>query len=514
MRRKKDNFKFIYFIFLTLLVIVAIAAILYVRSLLNQYEEAQPDKRVAEAVEILKSDAESGTLASKYQIGEITPGKFEAGFDVLERYKSLICSDELTFAPKAGVLAEDTMTYLVKNGGFTLAEVGLAATSELKTKLAVFSYRDWEVTYVKPLLEPTDYILSVPSYFTVKVNGTTLTEADGTAVSDGIDYKLGGIYLKPDLVITDPDGNVAEYKVKDNKIIPVFFNYSLTLPSTLKVELNGEDHPGLPLADDGRISHDIRVLTEPKVVIRDLYGNEVEYKGENDIPLTYVRITATSDHKVKVDGADVPAEAVSETVNQDFTYLTDYVEGLPALKEYDVAVLKKDTDVSVTDKNGSPVKIDVASHRADLSAVSTGSGTIPTDVSSLVNPLDILEKWSLFMSNDLPFYEVAQYMIPSSYQYEVGTKYANGIDITFTSIHTLATPPFSNEKVGNFTWITDKCFSVDVSFEKTMLLSDGQTLVDAMNERMYFAMYDDTEDWTDNPTWKLVSMKEIVTDAE
>ena len=86
----------------------------------------------------------------------------------------------------------------------------------------------------------------------------------------------------------------------------------------------------------------------------------------------------------------------------------------------------------------------------------------------------------------------------------MATKYANGIDITFTSIHTLDNPPFTNESVGNFIRISENCFSVDISFDKNMVLSDGNCITDSMNDRFYFVKY------AESGTWKLVCMKEIV----
>ena len=66
----------------------------------------------------------------------------------------------------------------------------------------------------------------------------------------------------------------------------------------------------------------------------------------------------------------------------------------------------------------------------------------------------------------------------------------------------------------NFCWITDSCFSVDISFVKHMRLWYGTPVDDPMNDRFYFVWYDDTADGADNPAWKLVSMKEILDDAD
>jgi co-chaperonin GroES (HSP10) len=47
-----------------------------------------------------------------------------------------------------------------------------------------------------------------------------------------------------------------------------------------------------------------------------------------------------------------------------------------------------------------------------------------------------------------------------------------------------------------------------------MVLRTGVSVDDSMNDRFYFAKYDDTNDKVDNPTWKIVSMKEIVNNGE
>ena len=114
------------------------------------------------------------------------------------------------------------------------------------------------------------------------------------------------------------------------------------------------------------------------------------------------------------------------------------------------------------------------------------------------------------MSNDVKFANISHYFLKGSYQYNMASRYAHSIDITFTSRHVLLDPAFTEEKVENFIWITEDCFSVDIGFIKHMRLSNGDLIDDTMNDRFYFVRYDDTNDGKDNPAWKLVSMKENV----
>lgn len=114
------------------------------------------------------------------------------------------------------------------------------------------------------------------------------------------------------------------------------------------------------------------------------------------------------------------------------------------------------------------------------------------------------------MTEDAAFSQLEPYLIEDSYQYQVVLQYATGVDRTFTSKHTLANPAFTEETVTNYVQIADNCFSVDISFVKHMILSYGARVDDPMNDRFYFVKYDDTDDGTDNPTWRIASMKEIV----
>jgi hypothetical protein len=131
--------------------------------------------------------------------------------------------------------------------------------------------------------------------------------------------------------------------------------------------------------------------------------------------------------------------------------------------------------------------------------------------------LDNIRYYCLVMSEDYirnHFDDIKSYIVKDSYQYQVTKKYANSVDRRFFSSHTLLDPTFTDEKVSNFTWITENCFCVDISFVKHMALKSGRKVDDAMNDRFYFVKWDDSEDEIDNPTWKIVSMKEIVGNAE
>ena len=512
-KKKESTFKYGFFVYVFALVFLALAAIVYVKTLLNEYESSQPERIVEAEIEKMVSSAEEGTVWSKYDFPKIEYSEFDKNTDLPDTYAELLSKGDVTYSLKQGVHAEDGLVYNVIGDGTTLAEIALRAVGEPTTKLAVFTIQKWELISVDITADAVDYKIDAPQDFTVKVNGIILdesyvAEAKGTSIR----YEVHGIHGTPDIEITDHLGNVAEYKTSGSLIRTVFYDYSLTLPATLEVIVNGENIEG-EATDDGGIRYDIRMLQKPSVVIRDLYGNTVDYTGGNKLPLTYITVYATESHSITVDGSAVPSEAVTVSDNPDYEHFTEYVPGLPRLTTYDIAVLRDNADISITDQNGR-VEYDKELHVLDLTVV-LSDAPVPESVSAEVNVLKVAEDWSRLMSKDLAgaaygFYNYAPNLIEGSYLYEVARKWVNSIDITFTSTHTLMNPPFSNETVRNFTWLTDNCFSVDISFDKNMLLSSGMQVTDSMNSRFHFVKYDSTNDWVDNPTWKLVNIKEIV----
>jgi len=510
MKKIKLSFKKVYLIYLSVLVVAMIASLTYVNVLLHQYEDLRPERRVEQAMEMLVEDAANGNFFAKYALPEIQEGKFEEKIDVEKEYLALYVLENMSFSLKNGTHEEDELIYVVENAGTTLAEVKLKATGPGETKLAVLNVREWQIEEIKPALEPVDYTISVPLDFRVCVNDVVLTAEDGE-VSDGkkITYTVSGVYLKPDWDITDQNGKEVSYTVDKNKVLAEFCDYTLTLPETLTVQVNGSAIRG-EAQGNHRVCYTIRMPEKPEVVISDYYGNSISYEGETEIPLTYMTILADSRYSVTVEGENIVKEAVFISPDKEYEQLSGYVENLPQVSEIDVAILKKDAEILIVDESGNPVSYEPGDVLYDFTDRKNMLEAVPGEVSAEVDILEIAQAWSLFMSNDMPFAELEKYLIADSYQYKVAKEYATGVDITFTSAHTLANPAFTEASVTNFVWITDNCFSVDVSFVKHMIVGKGKRVDDPMNDRFYFVKYDDTEDGIDNSTWKIASMKEIV----
>ena len=506
------SFKRGYLIYLGVLGIFAAAALIYVLVLLRQYEKSQPEQQVWKAVDELSAQAADGSFSSLYELPEAEPGAFEEGRDIRKEYLALYSRrDDMTLTKSGSSIKGDTLEYQVECGGVVIAKVGLKAEGSPVTKLAVFSMQDWAVDYVRPEMKARDYTLTVPETFTVTLNGTPL---EGKPEKDRLrTYTASGLYLPPDFSITDGTGDSADYSIRNGRVLAEYYDYNLTLPSSLTVQVNGETWKGKSEGED-KVRYEITVLEQPSVIISDYYGNTVEYDGEDKLPLTDCFITADQRYTVEVDGAPVPKQAVTRTENPDYRHFAEYAENLPQVCTYSVAVLKEDAEITVADGQGKPVKLEKGSGPYKFLNHGDVLDEVPREVSSQIDVLKVAQDWSLFMSNDMAFSRIKSYLIPSSYQYEAARKYASGADITYTSEHTLANPAFTGNKVGNFCRITDNCFSVDISFVKHMRLPSGTPVDDPMNDRFYFVKYDDPSDSEKEAVWKLVGMEEIIDDRK
>lgn len=521
-RRKKSSFRFVFFIYLCFLVVLMAAALIYVNATLREYENEHPNRHVETAVENMRREAADGTLWNTDGVPDMVTGRFEADLDAKAEFTRLI-NGELKYTTQKWT-SETECVIGVKSGDTIIAEVLLRATSPIKQKLAIITMQEFELVSYKPVAHT--YTITLPSSVkigmdvSISVNGVALTEADAEAdpITKNNKFTLENIYFTPDIKITDAFGNSANYRMPDTVNGEIEFDsciYTLTLPESLSVTVDGVKIMGETL-DDGRVLYNVRLVKKADVKITDLFGNSVDYNGASSIPLTYSTIMANEGYTVKVDGKDVPSEAISVSVNPEFDIFADYVPDLPQSPIYNIVYLKDNAEITVTDNSGNSVELDPGEKIHDLTGLLATDtlAEVPYEVSSEVNVLKIAENWSLFMSSDLDFSVLAKDLIKSSSQYEVANKYNSSVDKQFTSIHTLLDPAFTEESVKNFRWIADNCFSVDIRFVKHMKLDSGNVIDDEMNERFYFVKYDDTNDYVNNPKWKLVGMKGGVDNAE
>lgn len=512
--KKKLTFKMAYLIYVSVLVLLVALAALYVSRLLQKYEDTMPEQYVKNAYEEMVLETKEGSLWQKYFLPEFETGEYEAFLDVEKTYEEIVTTCEAEFVQESGDYPEDELYYKVVCDGAKVAEAKLKAKGPAVTKLAILSYREWEVEYLKPVIEKCDYTLLVPEEFSVKANGIVLNPEDGKKDGKGeVKYTIEGVYFAPLFEIKDGSLREVSYTISDNRVEAEYYYYKLNLPDTILVTLNGKEISAVS-TENHMSYYEVKELVKPEVVLTDLYGNSYTYEGGKRIPLTHKAIMAENGYQVTVKGNTAPDTAVFAMENPEYEALKEYVTDLPELTFYNIAVLEDNVSVAVIDAQGEETLLDDGKTDYSFTAQDKYLETVPEEVSAEVDVLSLAQKWSLFMSADLTFKEMSQYLIKDSYQYDVAVKYATGVDIKFISGHGLAAVPFTEETVSNFVWISDNCFSVDIGFIKHMVLTVGSRVDDPMNDRFYFVKYDDTDDGVSNPTWKIASMKEIIKDAE
>lgn len=288
--------------------------------------------------------------------------------------------------------------------------------------------------------------------------------------------------------------------------VPAEYSYKLTLPASMTVIKNGEAVTGTA-GPGGRVVYEFSdYLNKPDVVVRDSIGNEVSYDGKTKLSVTEYVVQIPSNYVIcSGDGsASVPVTTAECTDINDYKYVSQYTE-MPKNATYRLGIIGDNSTFIIKDNLGGNVDYSLDGHTLKIEGQASSS-EIPADVYSVDDVLSHARKWSLFMTADLGganhgYAQVEEFLLPDSYLEDVAYKWATGVDITFTSVHRLDNPPFSEESVSNYIKYNTECFSVDVKLTKVMHLNSGDDVTDTMNCRFYYIYRDG---------WYVADIQEII----
>jgi hypothetical protein len=244
--------------------------------------------------------------------------------------------------------------------------------------------------------------------------------------------------------------------------------------------------------------------TNPQVILGILTIMDWEVKSAdlmNTGNTTDYIINAPAGYTVTVNGVTVGSEYLTgNNANLKlFANAADYVT-IPQMVEYKIPALNAEPVVKVTDESGTEHGCTLSG--TTFTAAFGTQGEMPDDIKE--EALNIAQTWSLFMTADLGgakygLDKVRQYLIPDSFYDGLAKGWAGGIDITFTSAHTLKNPAFENVEIGDYIRYTDDCFSCHIKFDKPMHLTrTGEDIVDSTSSTYLFVKY--------NGQWCLVDM--------
>lgn len=292
------------------------------------------------------------------------------------------------------------------------------------------------------------------------------------------------------------------------------YSEEFSLPLSASAYLNGERAEG-ELSEDGKtVSYRLCSLNKPDIVITDVLGNSVPYSNEGKYSFKQYKLTVPTNFTVMGKEALLPTSE-ERTAIEELNHLYADFPDTPLLCSYDLIVMEnKDYPLTVLDNYGQRVDISEMGDVITITELSSKDG-MPEEVKNPPDPLEFAKRWSLFMTKDLEgkingFYTMAQYLFKDSELYNRAWEWATGMDITFTSIHTLAYPPFTREEIKNFIHYTDKCFSCEILLEKPLYLKTGRTVIDTIYSKFYFGYLDDTDNGIDDPHWGIIDAVSIL----
>lgn len=518
---KLSRFEKAYFIFISVCIALSVIFLVYVGIVVSDYDKAQPERTVEKQLHLLGNMAEDGTLAEELDFRAACVNRFEEN-DVdalLTSYTRKLTSGKLTYEYRAAESNDLTKVYSVLADGKLVGRLTLSGENA-RTSLFFFTMADWTVEEFVPYPVETVYNLEIycPEEVNVSVNGVQPTGEELAGGTEVPVYKLDGLLSEPQIVFTRADGTELHYITDGNTVKPAVYEYSFILPEDISVSLDGAPLSGKAEADG--LLYTIRDMTKPDVLFIDKCGDVIRYDGSVPAEELYTHhsLAVPQDFSVKVNGVsadDIASPQNSAHPDADALFAQSGVR-LPDMKTYEFVLISGDSEAEITDNAGN-----VTTHSLSEGSVwlnGSGVSEIPSDIAEEIDVMEAAKCWSKFMTDDLGGYwhgldEVRKYLLATSAYYDYAAEWATGIDITFTSVHTLDS--FENERISDVTVYSDNCFSCHIYFEKNMTLyRDGNHAgerTDIFNSIVYFVYADDTPDnGVDDPHWAIAVMHDVL----
>lgn len=237
---------------------------------------------------------------------------------------------------------------------------------------------------------------------------------------------------------------------------------------------------------------------------------------ENIIPnlargLFYYDVIIPSNYQVLVDGKVMDNSSSEENfADLDFMY---YNDSMPKLSTYEINDLNSEKEITFKDFLGNDVNVDENNFVYQNDDYFIHVETLEEAKEYIDINFDIIKlahNWHLFLTRDLtgPWYglgTVTEAMIEGTSVYDLAYNWAHGVDITFTSKHTLGNPIWPVERLENFVIYGLDAFSCEVYLEKDMIVA-GKHQSDIMHDTLYFIK--DNEG-----NWKLINIKAVEDDS-
>lgn len=442
-RRRRDQFRLYYLMFVGVLVCLLAVTLIYVHSALVDYEKSQPENFLLREIDNLRSAAKKGSFEDVLSL-DVMRSQYGATEEEIQQFKTDFLASEITFKEDHSSLDAGRKRFDVLSDGCKVATFTLGHISQ-ETKLLIFTLDRWRVE----------------------------------------------------------DFQVCGYAVE------------LTAPGSVIVKNHGEVVEGEP-DGSGNYRYDLHTLSKPQLELCDILGNSVPYDAGNLPTFSNYKVVIPSNFTIMGEEA-LPLSAATLEPIDSLKYVKEYCDAVPDTATYIISILSEDPagapNFRILDGYGDPVDFQVENQIVTI-ADQVGKDTLSLNVG--FDPLEIAKMWSNFMTADLAggtngYYTISPYLINGSHRQAAAKSWATGVDITFTSAHTLENPPFHTAEIGNFVVYSENCFSCDIKLGKTMHLTrTGATVEDSIYSTFYFVKYDDTDNGINDPHWAIADFRDIV----
>ncbi len=318
-------------------------------------------------------------------------------------------------------------------------------------------------------------------------NGIAVNKSKFEKENVNIESILEEILKEEESITYQPTSDSTE----DNPVYKVYYKEN----PILQIELDGT-----------KKIHRLGLLTFSEWEVKSIKSSMENglYNYTLELPSTY---------KVTVNGMELTDEDKTEEIkNENLEEVAKYVE-IPTNITYEIKGLWSIPKINITDEQGNEVEYKQVGNKItkeiEFQKVEDEE-TAKTKIENIPDIMNIAKDWSLFLSKDLTgdkygYGTIKKYVIEGSNLSKYAYSWATGIDITFTSSHTLDNPTFTDERIENFEIYNENAFSCEVYVIKHMIIKGNKKLEDTMHDRMYFARI--------NNEWKLVNM-EALTEGE
>lgn len=224
MKKKKfPAFLIGYLCFLAACIAFWVFVIAYVQKCLARYEAAQPEY----FVEGFTDRILGGGISSVFRVGE-APTRFESAEEIAAIYDESVRGKTLVWQQDKSSYDASAPVYRVYADGEPAGMLTLREASS-EPLMFILTLCEWEVADAEPVLAaPAESVtVTVPERWTVLVNGEALGAGELTgneviqeqfqyareyvAVPRLLEYRVEGLYKKPDVELLDASGSPVEY---------------------------------------------------------------------------------------------------------------------------------------------------------------------------------------------------------------------------------------------------------------------------------------------------------------